>query len=211
MPKIGSFEENHMKYEAWFENNSYVYLSELEAVRHFIPDGKEGLEIGIGSGRFAGPLGIKTGIEPSAKMRAIAEGRGLKVYGGVAESLPCADSSYDYVLMVTTICFLDDVNKSFLEVKRVLKKSGLFIIGFVDKSSPLGQVYEMHKEKNVFYREAKFYSVDDILSFLNANDFAQIEIVQTVFGELTKIAEIQTYKEGHGEGGFVVLKAVNNK
>lgn len=154
-----------------------MYQSELKAVKHFIPQNRKGLEIGIGSGRFARPLGIKTGIEPSKKMRELARNRGLEVYDGVAESLPFADMSYDFTLMVTTICFLDNVKKSFQEVKRVLKKDGIFIIGFIDKESPLGQKYLKNKDKNVFYKNAIFYSAREVLSLLQNSGFTNTEII----------------------------------
>jgi len=36
-------------------------------------------------------------------------------------------------------------------------------------------------------------------------------MVQTVFGELDKIDEVQAFQEGSGKGGFVVIKAENEK
>ena len=207
MPKIKCFEEYYMRYDEWFEKNKFVYLSELKAVGHFIPDQGNGLEVGIGSGRFAVPFGIKTGVEPSGKMRGIAERKGVEVFDAVAESLPFINETFDYVLMVTTICFLDDVNKSFAEVKRVLKTGGLFIVGFVDKDSPLGLFYETKREKNVFYKEASFFSAKDVMSLLEKEGFKNPEIIQTVFGDVSKIEEIQDFKKGSGLGGFVVIKA----
>jgi SAM-dependent methyltransferase len=211
MPITDCFDAHYEQYEAWFDDNYNVYLSELKAVAHFVPKNKEGLEVGVGSGRFAEPLGIKTGIEPSGKMRAIAEKKGLTVCSGIAESLPFADSSYDFVLMVTTVCFLDDIHQSFREIKRVLKPSGLFIVGFVDKESPLGHAYSIRKDANVFYKDATFYAAAELQSVLKAHGFSQIEMVQTVFGELDKIDEVQAFQEGSGKGGFVVIKAENEK
>lgn len=207
MPKIKCFEEYYMRYDEWFEKNKFVYLSELKAVGHFILDQGNGLEVGVGSGRFAVPFGIKTGVEPSGKMRGIAERKGVEVFDAVAESLPFNKESFDYVLMVTTICFLDDVNKSFAEVKRVLKTGGLFIVGFVDKDSPLGKLYRKKKEENIFYREASFFSAKDVMSLLEKEGFINPEIIQTVFGDISKIREIQDFKKGSGQGGFVVIKA----
>ncbi|MDZ7623701.1 MAG: methyltransferase domain-containing protein [Ignavibacteriaceae bacterium] len=138
----------------------------------------------------------------------------MSVYNGIAEELPLADESYDFALMVTTICFVDDIRKSFSEVKRILKPGGIFIIGLVDKNSPLGKTYEKMKEQNKFYRPATFYSADEVIKLLEENGFLDIEIVQTVFGSLQKIHEVQKFKEGYGEGGFVVInatKAVVNK
>jgi hypothetical protein len=43
---------------------------------------------------------------------------------------------------------------------------------------------------------------------LQQAQFGNIETVQTVFGDLDSIREIQPFKAGCGEGGFVVIKAV---
>jgi len=68
MPKIEPFEMYADKYEEWFERNKIVYESELRAIRKLLPENGAGFEIGAGSARFAVPLGIKAGIEPSSKM-----------------------------------------------------------------------------------------------------------------------------------------------
>ena len=208
MARTEPFDKYLNEYEEWFIEHRFVYESELEAVRHFIPKNKKGIEIGIGTGKFALPFGIKEGVEPSASMRKYAQRKGLKVYEGTAEELPLADDSYDFALMVTTICFIDDIQKAFSEVKRVLKLGGSFSIGLVDKLSPLGKTYEELKEKNKFYRYATFYSTDEVKRLLEENGFTNIEIVQTVFGELSDVKSVQQYKAGYGEGGFVVVCAV---
>ncbi|GAI25505.1 unnamed protein product [marine sediment metagenome] len=59
MPKTEPFEKYTDRYENWFERNRYVYQSEINAIREILPDFENGIEIGIGSGRFAEPLGIK--------------------------------------------------------------------------------------------------------------------------------------------------------
>ena len=207
MPRIQPFDEHLQEYEEWFERHRFVYLSEIEAIRHFIPRGKNGIEIGIGTGRFALPLGIKEGIEPSRTMQEFAARLGLKIYGGVAEDLPLADQSFDFALMVTTVCFVDDILLSFREVHRVTRSDGLFIIGIVDKDSHLGRVYEQIKAHNVFYRFATFYSVREVIDNLKETGFGKIEIVQTIFGNIESIHQIQSFKQGYGEGGFAAIKA----
>jgi hypothetical protein len=98
--KSQAFEGYVQAYESWFEKHSFVYLSELGAIRHFIPSDKRGIEIGVGTGRFAMPCGIREGVEPSGCMRKLATKRGLRVYAGVAEALPLAAQSFDFALMV---------------------------------------------------------------------------------------------------------------
>jgi SAM-dependent methyltransferase len=207
MAKTQPFDAYLNDYELWFEKHQFAYLSEVEAVRHFIPENKRGIEIGIGTGRFALPFGIMHGVEPSAAMRGFATRRGLMVYDGVAEDLPLAGESFDFALMVTTVCFVDDIVRSFQEVHRILRPGGVFIIGMVDKGTPLGDEYEKIKDKNKFYRVAAFYSTTEIISNLRQTGFGSIDIVQTVFGDLDSIQETQPFKAGYGEGGFVAMKA----
>jgi len=207
MARTEPFDAYLNDYEDWFNEHKYVYKSELEAVRHFIPQNKKGIEIGIGTGRFALPFGIKEGVEPSLSMRNFAAQKGLTVYTGTAEELPLKDESYDFALMVTTICFVEDVPKSFNEVYRILKPGGNFVIGLVDKNSPLGEIYEHIKNQNKFYRYAEFYSANEVKKYLKDANFCNLKIVQTVFGELHKIRKVQKFKDGYGEGGFVVINA----
>lgn len=207
MAKIESFEKYSKEYEEWFEKNKYVYESELKAVGELIPENGVGIEIGVGSGRFALPLGIKLGIEPSAKMRAIAKDRGISVIDGIAESLPFDKAQFDLVLMITTICFLDDIDTAFNEVFRVLKSRGSFMIGFIDKSSPIGRLYGKHKTENEFYRIAKFYSVTEVAEHLKKAGFERFYFKQTIFRDLSEIRMIEPIKEWYGKGSFVVVRA----
>jgi len=207
MPITQPFDQHSEDYEQWFVENRYVYLSELAAVRYFMPRSGMGVEIGLGSGQFASPLQIPFGIDPSEMMLKLAQQKGIGVVKAVAEYLPFKNKGFDSVLMVTTICFVDDVNLSFQEVRRILKANGKFILGLVDRNSPLGQIYLAKKQQNVFYRLATFYSTAEIISLLEQNQFTNIQTVQTVFGNLAEIAAIQPYKNGYGEGGFVVIKA----
>jgi len=77
MPKVEPFEKYASQYEGWFERNRFVYESELRAIRKQLPGSGKGIEIGIGSGRFAAPLGIKLGLEnhiSNVKKRAFFTG-----------------------------------------------------------------------------------------------------------------------------------------
>ena len=206
MPKTEPFEKHSNAYDEWFKKNIDLYEAELEAIRQLIPPpGAEGMEVGVGSGKFAAPLGIKIGVEPSEKMAIKARMLGINVYPGVAEELPFSDGRFDYLLMVTTICFVDDVIKSFKEAFRVLKPSGCIIVGFVDKESELGRKYADKKEKSKFYKDAAFFSTQEVLSYLKKAGFEISEIRQTLIpGELP-----ETILDDFGRGAFVVIKGMN--
>ncbi len=207
MPKTRPFEKYTDQYENWFEKNRYVYQSEINAIRVILHDFKNGIEIGVGSGRFAKPLGIKFGIEPSYEMRKIAQSRGIEVLDSVAENIPFKDCSFDLALMVTTLCFLDDEKKAFVEIYRILKPGGYFINGFVDKNSKVGRIYQKNKQKSVFYREAIFFTTEEVVKTLKETGFKDFEFRQTVFSTLDNINQIENVKEGYGEGSFVVIRA----
>jgi len=207
MPKIQPFDQYSKKYESWFTENKYVYQSELAAVRNFIPSAGTGVEIGIGSGQFSLPFGIQIGIDPSKSMLNLAKGKELLVVRAVAEYLPFKNDSFDFALMVTTVCFVDDIDASFQEAKRILKHRGRFIIGFVDKNSPLGMKYLSKSQNNVFYRWATFYSTDEIIQHLTKIGLKNIVTLQTVFGDIKEIKRFQQFQHGYGEGGFIVINA----
>src|SRR5438445_13302667 len=117
---VEPFERHADEYDAWFDRNAGLYEAELHTIKAALPASGCGLEIGVGTGRFAATLGIRTGLDPSA-MAAIARTRGVEVTIGKAELLPFAAEEFDYALMVTTICFVDDLGAAFREAARMLK------------------------------------------------------------------------------------------
>lgn len=203
MPKIKPFEKYSNEYDEGFDHHSDMYADELEAIRQLIPPaGAKGMEVGIGSGKFAVPLGINIGVEPSEKMANKARSQGLDVYSGRAEELPFPDEQFDFVLMVTTICFVDNVAKSLREACRVLTPGGFIIVGFVDRESETGKLYAEKKIDTKFYQEATFYSPPELLGYLEESGFVVTNVLQTLIpGELP-----QTILEGFGRGAFVVIK-----
>ena len=126
MTKISVFEKYTAEYEEWFEKNNFIYQSELRAVKTFVPENKHGMEIGVGTGRFASPLNIKVGVEPSKKLAEMARTKGITVFEDFAERWSFNDCEFDFVLIVNVICFLDNVGKAFKESFRILKKGGFF-------------------------------------------------------------------------------------
>ncbi len=208
MAKIKPFENYPSRYERWFDENKFVYESELRAVGELLPESGKGVEIGVGGGRFAIPFGIEIGLEPSSQMRKIAEMKGIKTVAGVAEELPFDESSFDYALMVATICFVDSLEMSFREAYKILKLGGVFVVGFIDKNSPVGKSYQKHKDKSVFYSEAVFYSTQIVASYLEQAGFRELDFRQTIFKKLSEIKDIEPVKKGFGEGSFVAVKAV---
>jgi len=208
--KMKAFDENAREYDAWFDRHSWVYQSELWAVRMLLPQSGKGVEIGVGTGRFSVPFGIATGVEPSEEMAEIAKSRGITVHDAKAEKLPFGDTTFDFVLMVTTLCFLENPLEALQESSRILCPAGTIIIGMLDKNSPPGKLYEMKKQGSRFFKDARFYSVNQVLEWLQITGYNNVRILQTLFHNPEEISDLEQVKEGHGEGLFVVISARKN-
>ncbi|NMC59850.1 MAG: class I SAM-dependent methyltransferase [Candidatus Methanofastidiosa archaeon] len=192
-------------YEEWFSKNNNIVKSEIEALKQLLPKSGKGIEIGVGTGIFASALGIETGVEPSEKMRNKAIERGINTINAYAENLPIPDNTYDFVLMVTIDCFFTDILQSFKEAYRVLTKEGFLIVAFIDKNTSLGQIYEEKKASNIFYKNARFHSADEMEEILKIAHFEIVDRRQTIFNLENIIQEI---KPNVGEGVFAVIKAM---
>jgi len=211
MTQIDAFERWAVDYDKWFKQHNYAYQSELDAVRKLLPQKGTGVEIGAGTGRFAIPLGVPLGIEPSLAMRTIAREKGLEVIEGTAEAPPLESNKYDYLLYVTTLCFLDSLTEAFREARRILKPGGNIIIGLIDKESAAGKSYEQTKESSRFYQQATFHSVDSVMDELTRARFTDFVFAQTLFTDPEQLDHREAVKEGYGEGAFVVLRGKCNK
>ncbi|OLZ41095.1 methyltransferase type 11 [Natrinema saccharevitans] len=207
MPKSEPFEVHTDRYEGWFDEHDDVYQSELAALDRFVPATGRGIEIGVGSARFAAPLEIDVGIDPAEAMLEHARERGINVVRGVGEHLPFPDDTFDTALIVTTICFVDDIPRTLAEADRILSQSGHLVIGYIDKDSPVGRLYQEKKEQNPFYREATFVSTEELLEALEATGFTDFEFVQTIYHWLDEGDGIEPIEDGYGDGSFVGLKA----
>ena len=206
MPKTEAFELHTDRYELWFERNTAAFESELNAVRMFWPSKADGLDIGAGAGHFTAPLGVPFAIEPSAAMRKSALKRGVRAIDGTAEHLPFRGDRFDAVLMVTTLCFVDDPEKSAQEMFRVLRPGGCAVVAFVDCQSPLGADYERKRHSSLFYENARLFATSEVASLLTGSGFMNLEYCQTLFTHPAGMKGPDPVRAGSGEGSFVVIR-----
>ncbi len=206
MAKTAPFDAHPDRYDEWFDRRAAAYRSELRAVRALLPEEGEGLEIGVGTGRFAAPLGLKYGVDPSPAMRERARERGVDVRDGIAEDLPYPDRRFDVALMTTTLCYLDDPAAAFSEVRRVLRPGGVFVVAFIDRDGPLGRRYEERQQESVFYESTRFHGVRDVATLFEEAGFEHLKARQTLFSDPETMTEPDPVNEGYGEGSFVVLR-----
>ena len=163
---MGVFDELWEEYDSWYDRNREIFERELELVRRNIPASAFGLEVGVGSGRFAKELGF-IGIDISENMLKAARRRGVEVVRGDALKLPFK-RVFDVVLFAFTICFLDRPVEALKEARRVLVDGGIAVVCFV----PEGRLAEEYRRRDSpFYREARFYTVEEVREMLHSAGF----------------------------------------
>jgi hypothetical protein len=96
------------------------------------------------------------------------------------------------------------------EARRVIKPDGCLVIGFIDRESPLGQEYLSRQAENVFYREATFYSAEEVESLLRENGFPCQDWVQTLSMPLPEMKEIESFRVGRGTEAFAVVRGMES-
>ena len=100
----------------------------------------------------------------------IKEGK-VKVLEGNVQSLPFEDETFDIVTAFETVYFWPDIEKSFGEVKRVLKPGGTFLIGMeTNGSDNLIMKFWGHFIDMVLYDDV------EITRFLQNNDYSEITV-----------------------------------
>ena len=209
MAETDPFETHFDQYDAWFDRNANAYESELLAVRDVLPPPGEWVEIGVGSGRFASRLGIPTGIEPADGVATLARERGVRVIKGKAECLPLERASVDAAFLITTLCFVDDIDRTFREVSRVLRPGGHAIVAFIPKDSRFGELYCANASEDPFFRHATLHTKQRAFHAIEAAGLDIERTVQTLTGSPERANErIEPPTEGHEAGSFVVVRAV---
>lgn len=170
------FEEFAADYDRWFDDHADVYRAQVRLLKGAVPLQGHMLEIGVGSGRFAVPLGMCCGIDPSRSLARIAKSRGIDVALGCGEHIPYRPDSFDAVVMITVICFLDDLSEVLRESFSVLMPSGTVIIGFIERDGEIFRHYHAEPEKGRFLRHARFFTVEEVIHELRIAGFSVVEV-----------------------------------
>jgi len=210
MLKNLSFNDHVKEYDLWFEKHPYVFETEVAAIKKLFPQGDNlmSLEVGSGTGKFAKSLGIKEGLDPSANMCTAAEEQGIDTFIGFAEDLPYESLQFDFVLMNYCISYFESLQKAFKEAFRVLKPGGPLVVGFIEKNSRIGHYYKTAKAQSIYYKQARFFSVQEVEKELLNAGFSNLQFSQTLFNDLDDIKSVEPSIPGYGEGSYILIKAI---
>lgn len=205
LTKTNPFDKIAEEYDQWYVDHKFSFLSELEAIKYFVPTSGEGIEIGLGTGRFAAELGIRYGIEPSEAMAAMAKQRGVEVLISKAENIPFPNESFDFAIMVAVDPFVDDIEKVYREIFRIIKPGGKLVVGTLHRNGAKAQKYMSMTDSEV-YKYARFHSVSETIHQLENSGFSGMETCQTLFTMHPDM--IEKPLAGHDRGSFVAIEAL---
>jgi SAM-dependent methyltransferase len=151
----------------------------------------------------------QTGLDPALTTLKLAEKRGIETVQGIGEKLPFDDGSFGCVLIIVTICFVEDPFKVLIEAKRVLKKDGRIIIGLVPADSPWGAFYHKKKRQGYpFYERSRFYSFDETNKLLEDAGLKITRIRSTLIRRPEQPRQVEEPVEGYVKGaGFLCMEA----
>lgn len=205
------FDKSAEDYDSWYGSHPEIFASEVKAVKALGLEGL-GLDVGAGTGIISSEIGAQVALDPSLPMLRLSRHRGLDAVRGVAESLPFADTAFDFVLMATTICFLGNPVESLLETRRVLKDHGSIAICIIPKNSSWGRFYSAKgKEGHRIYSKARFYSVNEVKALLRECGFRP-DMVSSVLHYGPRFApRREEPKIDEEKGGFVCIRAKKSR
>lgn len=195
------------RYDAWYDRHRWAYETEVRAISSVLPGTGLGLEVGLGTGRFAARLGIRLGVEPSPAMARVARDRGVEVCVGVGEALPVRDTTFERVLLVTALCFVEKPVRVVAEAARVLRPGGALVVADIDPDSFLGRAYDARRATSPSLKGARFHEADEIAGWMALAGLDRVEVHQTLFHLPEDVRSIEPVLPGRGRGGFVIVRA----
>ncbi len=172
------FDEYFERYDLWFRKNKAIAESEYILIRSMIRGSpRPWLEIGVGTGYYASLLGVDIGIDPSVGMIGKARSRGIPLLAvSRGEDLPFREESIGTVLIIVTICFVDDPSRVLDESNRVLKPNGILVLCVVPRDSAWGEEYiRKGLRGHPLYRLARFYTRREIMDMIDHAGFRIVD------------------------------------
>lgn len=134
------------EYDAWYDSPRGRWVGDIEfelLCRHLdTHPGKSLLDVGCGTGwftrRFAAAGIDVTGVDVDANALDFARQRSdhdISYLEGDACRLPFPDQTFDQVISITALCFVDDWPRAIAEIVRVTRRR--FVLGLLNRHSLL--------------------------------------------------------------------------
>lgn len=156
-------------YDAWYDTPRGRWTGETEyalAARLLAPQaGDSLLDVGCGTGWFTRRAAadglLATGLDPNVAWLDYARARSpaAQWVEGDARALPFADTSFDHVLSIAALCFVDDERRAVAEAVRVARRH--FALGWLNRSSLLYLRKGRHGGSGA-YRGARWHTANEL-------------------------------------------------
>ena len=204
------FDKYAERYDSWYEENKAIFECESKAIKALDLHGK-GLSIGVGTGMLDFHTPIDIGVDPSVNMLKHAKARGIKPVRAVGEFLPFRDESFDFVIMITTLCFLVSPKKAIREAWRIMHSRGELAICIIPRESSWGKEYVKRGEAgHALYKYAHFYTLNEVKDMLNETSFTIISIKSTLSYSPHDEPRVEEPSDSPEGKSFVCIKAVKS-
>jgi ubiquinone/menaquinone biosynthesis C-methylase UbiE len=215
------FDELPVAYDKWFTTpiGSLVKKFEAELVLELLKPrpGEIILDAGCGTGVFTLDilsLGSKViGIDISLPMLVQAEKKlkGFPFSMVLADllNLPFLENSFDKVVSMTALEFVDDGKRVVEELFRVAKKGGDIVVGTLNRLSPwASQRIAEAKEKHTIFEKAIFRSPNELCSLASAGGVVKTAIHFQKEDDQERAVRIELEEKGKNldTGAFVAIR-----
>jgi SAM-dependent methyltransferase len=165
----------------WIGETEYALAARLLAAR----PGDSLLDVGCGTGWFSRRAAadglVTTGLDPNAAWLDYARAHSspaLRWVEGDARNLPFSDASFDHVLSIAALCFVDDERQAVAEAVRVARHR--FAIGWLNRSSLL--YWQKGREGGSgAYRGARWHSADEVRALFSGLPVRKLKLRSAIF------------------------------
>ena len=187
-------------YDAWYRTARGRWIGETEyrVLRRYLAlrSGETILDAGCGTGYFSRCFGqdghpvVGSDLDPAAAAYARAsQTPPLPCVVGNMTALPFADRSFDCVIAVTALCFVEDEAKALKEIVRVARRR--FALGLLNRNSLL---YRAKGREAGGYAGARWHDASSVAALMNDLPVRDLRVATAILfpdgGPFAKLSEI---------------------
>ena len=173
-------------YDAWYDTPRGRWIGETEfalAARLLAPaPGSSLLDVGCGTGWFTrcfAAAGLRaTGLDPNPGWLDYARrssGPAIDWVEGDARALPFSEASFDHVVSIAALCFIDDERTALAEIVRVTRRR--FAVGWLNRASLLYR----RKAGRGAYAGARWHTAAEVRALFDGLPVRRLTIRSAVF------------------------------
>ncbi len=168
----------------------------MDEMMREVPPGKA-LEIGCGTGHWTQYFAEKgndiIGIDVSREMVEIAERKNIPSTVCLVhdvQNMPFRDDFFENIFAITSLEFVEDQDKAFAEIKRVIKDYGYLVVAVLNENSE----YMQKRKDDPIFKEAKLFTPQKLFNYLKV--FGEPKIKGCIYMIDDKILDLEkTRKE----------------